>query len=89
MLVISRLVFMQEIKGTEMKNSPAIQRNENAVNILVVKKGNKYQKPTGVKCKQEKKQLVFPSVCEEAITAISQQKIQRKLLRKLRVELAE
>ena len=38
LLVISRLVFMQEIKGTEMKNSPAIQRNENAVNILVVKK---------------------------------------------------
>ena len=30
--------FMQEIKGAEMKNSPAIQRNENAVNILVVKK---------------------------------------------------
>ena len=54
-----------------------------------LKKGNKYQKPTGVKCKQEKKQLVFPSVCEEAITAISQQKIQRKLLRKIRVELAK
>ena len=76
---------MQEIKGTEMKNSPV----NITVNILVVKKGNKYQKPTGVKCKQEKKQLVFPSVCEEAITAISQQKIQRKLLRKIRVELAK
>ena len=50
---------MQEIKGTEMKNSPAIQRNENAVNILVVKKGNKYQKPTGAKCKQEKNNLFF------------------------------
>ena len=38
LLVISRLLFMQEIKGGEMKNFPAIQRNENAVNILVVKK---------------------------------------------------